>query len=254
MNALIIGFGEVGKAHWENLKEAYPDTLYYKDKDDTIYNTKQEPVGDFVEPLDVMMIATQCDPKDMSVFIKMVCDYDTKFCPKHIDILTTTPPGTAEKIQEILGEKYVKVTKSSIRGMHPNLSKFKCIPKHIGGLGAEILKGFYEKCGWECVTHQTSRAVELFHILNNIWYGANIMMATEAAKYCRHFAVDYMEFLKYRETNNSGFLKAGYPSKVSPILYPADKSIGGHCVVYASTTIPEDVLGPIAKLLKDYGK
>ena len=253
MNALIIGFGEVGKAHWENLKGTYPNNLYYKDIGPEIYNTRGESVGDLVEPVDIMMIATQCDPKNMGKFELMVAEYDTKFCPKIIDILTTTPPGTAERIQEIVGDR-VKVAKSTVRGTHPNLNKFKCIPKHIGGPGADTLKEFYEACGWGCITHETSRATELFHILNNIWYGANVMMATEAARYCRYFAVDYMEFLKYRESNNNGFIKAGYPSRVSPILYPADKQIGGHCVVYASTTIPESELGPIAKLLKEFNK
>ncbi len=251
MNALIIGFGEVGRAHFENLKDTYKDTLYYKDIGPEIYNASGECVGDFLEPLDIMMIATQCDPQDMSKFIKMVVDYDTIFCPKVIDILTTTPPGTAEEIQNKIGPG-AKVSRSSIRGMHPNLSKFKCIPKHIGGAGKDMLKEFYEKCGWECVTHETTRAVELFHILNNMWYGANVMFAAEAAKMCRAYAVDYMEFLKYRETNNIGFLKAGYPSKVSPIIYPPDGRIGGHCVCYAPTTIEDTILGPIGKLLRDW--
>jgi hypothetical protein len=64
--------------------------------------------------------------------------------------------------------------------------------------------------------------------------------------------VDWHEILKYRETNNSGFTKAGYPSKVSPILYPSGGKIGGHCVVYSATTIPDGKRGPLAKLLASY--
>jgi len=255
MNALIIGFGEVGRAHWENLKDTYPNSLYYKDIGPEIYNTKGEPVGDLVDPVDIMMISTQCDPADMSKFVEMVISYDLKFLPKHIDILTTTPPGTAEKIQKALGDR-VMVTRSSIRGMHGGkygIAPFlKDIPKHIGGLGADVLKEFYEKCGIKCYTHVKAKTVEMAHILNNFIYGVNIMAATEAYKYCRDYGIDYMEILKYRETQNEGFIKSGFPSKVSPVLTPAFGGIFGHCVVYSATTIDPELRGPLAKMLAGY--
>lgn len=252
MDALIIGFGEVGRAHWEVLRKTYCGTLYYKDKGPEIYSGGEVLPEGKLPVIDLLMIATQCDPADMFPFYDMVSEYYQMFKPRVIDILTTTPCGTTERLQEM----YVScpVCKSSTRGMHPNLSKFLTdIPKHIGGESADTLKDYYEAAGIPCITHKKGRAVELFHALNNFIYGINILAADECAKYCREFAVDYMEFLSYRQSNNDGFVKAGYPSKVSPILTPLNNNgVLGHCITYAPTTIPEDKRGPLAKMLAGY--
>lgn len=250
MNAIIIGFGEVGRAHWEVLKKEYPGQLFYKDKGYDVYDTDGKEVATLPK-INLMMIATQCDPNNMEPFYHMVADYEVNFCPEIIDILTTTPCGSAE----MLAEKYVTcpVNKSTIRGMHPYLHKFLMdIPKHIGGPSAELLKEYYEAAGIPCVTHTRSRATELFHVLNNSDYGVAIMKAQENYDACRHFGVDYMEWLKYKATNNEGFIKAGYPSKVSPILTPPGNGIFGHCVVYSATTIPEKIRGPLTNMLAHY--
>jgi UDP-N-acetyl-D-mannosaminuronate dehydrogenase len=139
--------------------------------------------------------------------------------------------------------------------MHPNLDKFLLdIPKHIGGAANVTLRDLYTKAGITCVLHNKSRTVELAHVLNNFLYGVNVMATDEAAKYCREFGVDWMEILEYRKTNNSGFVKAGFPSKVSPILYPSSNHIGGHCVTYAPTTIPKEMRGQLATMLANYNK
>lgn len=250
---ILIGMGEVGRAHFNVLRKVYGDNLYTKDKDDQLYDSNGNKWYANGKTFDIMLIATQCDPGHMEPFYKMVEGYANEYQPKVIDVLTTTPCGACDVIQERLIE--IQVNRSSIRGMHPNLDKFLYdIPKHIGGPARDELKAYYEGAGIDCVTHEKARAVELSHVLNNFIYGINVIAADECAKYCRDNGVDYMEFLGYRKTNNSGFMKAGYPSKVSPILYPSGGQVGGHCVTYAPTTIPEDRRGPLAKILADYNK
>ena len=253
MTGLIIGFGEVGRAHFENLKEVYSGDLFYKDKGPEIYNSKGEVVESCPRNA-ILMIATQCDPNNIEPFVDMVVGYYTKYSPFIIDILTTCPVNTCEAIAE---HTHIDIVcRSSTRGMHPNLAKFLIdIPKHIGGPQAEILKEYYEAAGWTCYTHEKARTVELQHIMNNIIYGANIMIWDEICKIARHYAVDIHELIKYRETNNSGFIKAGYPSKVSPILYPLNNApLGGHCIVYSATCIPDSIKGPIMGLLATFNK
>lgn len=252
MKALIIGLGEVGKAHFDVLSRVYCD-IYWKDVGDDVYDAHGKIVN--IQSFDLMLVATQCDPDNMGKFTDMVIDYDTKFNPSIIDILTTTPPTTAEKLQTILGKP---VCKSTIRGMHGDvrgLASFLLdIPKHIGGEdeAVETLARFYSTAGIECVTHSKARATELFHELNNSDYGVAVMKAQENYDLCRAFGVDYMEYLEYKKTNNSGFIKAGYPSKVSPILTPPNGPIGGHCVVYSATCIPERIRGPLMWLLAKF--
>jgi hypothetical protein len=250
---ILIGYGEVGRAHFEVLKKAYPGEIFYKDKENQLFDSGNNPWDSDGMGFDLMLVATQCDPKDMEPFYKMVDHYDIEYSPKVIDILTTTPVGACEEIQKRLGDD-VSVNRSSIRGMHPNLSKFLYdIPKHIGGPGKEELEAYYSKAGITCVLHEKPRLVEFAHKWNNIIYGIMVMATDECAEDARREAIDYMEFVKYRETNNTGFLKAGYPSKVSPVLYPSGGKIGGHCVTYAATTIPEEHRGPLVRMLADYG-
>lgn len=247
--ALLIGFGEVGQAHFKNLAKVYPNKIFYKDKEDTLFDSNGKEWRYDDEEFDLLLIATQCNPEDMGPFYKMVIDYAEKYKPKYIDILTTTPCGACDIIQE---RTDAQVSRSSIRGMHPNLDKFLIdIPKHIGG-GSPELKEYYEKAGITCVVHAKAKVVEFQHKWNNIIYGANVMITNECAKDARREGIDYMEFIPYRITNNSGFIKAGHPSKVSPILYPSGGGVGGHCVQYAATTIPKEHRGPITNLLAEY--
>jgi len=248
--ALIIGFGEVGRAHWKVLKEQYAGKLFYKDKGPEIYDTDQK-VVELKEYPDLLMIATQCDPNDIKSFCAMVYEYACRYMPGYIDILTTTPCGTVDELQSIIWS--ASITKSTIRGMHPCLDKFLIdIPKHIGGPCADKLKDYYGGAGVPCVTHAKARATELFHVLNNSDYGVATMKAQENYDLCRHYGVDYMEYLEYKKTNNKGFIKAGYPSKVSPILTPPNGPIGGHCVVYSASTIPQNIRGPLMDRLAIY--
>lgn len=250
---ILIGMGEVGRAHYNVLSKKYKGQIFYKDKGPEVFgeNGPIDPIHG--HKWDLMLIATQCDPQNMQPFYDMVCEYQREFKAGHIDILTTTPCGACDRLQELIPN--TPITRSSIRGMHPHLDKFLLdIPKHIGGPKAEMLKAFYEKAGITCVCHAKARVVEFQHKWNNIIYGTNVMITNECAADARREGIDYMEFLEYRKTNNIGFAKAGHPSKVSPILYPSGKGIGGHCVVYAATTIPEEHRGPITQLLANYNK
>jgi hypothetical protein len=251
MKTLVVGYGEVGRAHFNILSKAYPGQVFYKDKDKQVFDGMGQPCD--IEQVELMLIALQCDPKNMQPFIDTVVGYSKQFAPSIIDVLTTTPCGTVEQLQEAIG-MWAEVNKSSVRGLHPHLDKFLLdIPKHIGGPSTVELRAYYEGAGITCVTHEKARAVELFHVLNNFIYGINILAADEAAKYCRDFAIDYNEFLSYRKTNNDGFLKSGFPSKLSPILFPLNNAgVGGHCVKYSVTTIPDNIKGPLAKMLEEH--
>lgn len=249
---ILIGFGEVGQAHFKNLARVYPGKIFYKDKGEQIFDSNGKEWAYDGMGFDLMLIATQCDPNNMEPFYKMVGEYDAKFNPMYVDILTTTPCGACEELEEYC---HAIITKSTIRGMHPYLDKFlRDIPKHIGGPSADVMKGYYDRAGIDCVTHAKARATELFHVLNNSDYGVAIMKAKENYDLCRAYGISYMEWLKYKQTNNDGFIKAGYPDKVSPILTPPDGRIGGHCVCYSATTIPTDKRGPLMDMLSSYNE
>lgn len=140
-SALVVGYGEVGQAHYKVLRKVHKD-LYWKDIGPDVYDNV-----DSIQPyptsnlfrVDLLMIATQCDHdiEKIGPFMGMVKEYVEKYNPKVVDILTTCPPGTCDKISEFIG---MEVNRSTIRGSHPCLDKFLLdIPKHIGGPQAEQL-------------------------------------------------------------------------------------------------------------------
>jgi hypothetical protein len=254
-NILLVGFGEVGQAHFKVLKNAYYDRLFYKDKEDTIYDSYGHPCEEHPKQFDLLLIATQCDPANMEGFYGMVEDYDKQFNPQIIDILTTCPVGTCDELTRRMG---AIICRSTTRGMHGKgvgieffLTK---IPKHIGGPYAKELSALYGDAGIPCITHAQARAPELFHPLANSDYGIAIAKAQENYDLCRFYNVSYMEYLKYCQSNNDGFVEAGYPDKVKAILTPPMNSIGGHCVVYSANTFPREVRGPLMERLASYNE
>lgn len=233
MNTLIIGMGEVGKAHYKLLRDAYPTEC--KDIEDKKISSK----------IDIMHVCIRYSPD----FINIVQFYISEYKPSYINICTTVPPGTTK----VFGNN---ACHSTTRGLHPNLtSGLLNIKKHIGGPCSDLLKIYFENVGIKCVTHNMAITTELAHILNNTSYGINLMFADEMAKICRHYGVDYYEaVIKYTETNNEGFEKLDQKSKRRMILTPPNGHIGGHCVTQNAEMLSGELHTPLIGMLAQYNK
>lgn len=231
MRTLVIGMGEVGRAHYDLLNKSM-EGIYSRDikVDDSL----------LPEQFDLLIICIRYTDD----FIDIVKNYEIRYKAKFINVCTTVPVGTCEK----LGVNYVH---STTRGIHPNLEEgLLQIPKHIGGEYSELIANFFRKAGINCITHLRSRTTELAHILNNCAYGVNLMLADELQKICRNYGVDYFEaVMLYTHTNNIGFVNLDNASKVRMILTPPNKKIGGHCVTMSANLIePEKRTEMIDKL------
>jgi UDP-N-acetyl-D-mannosaminuronate dehydrogenase len=167
--------------------------------------------------------------------------------PEYVNVLTTVPPGTTEKIR-------YDACHSTTRGLHPNLKEgLLTIPKHIGGPRARQIATIYRKSGIRCVVNVTAKTTEVAHILNNIAYGVNLVLADEMQGVCRHYGVDYYDsVMRYTETNNEGYTDLGHPSKVRMVLTPPNGNIGGHCVKMSAGLIPEENRGTLINTLAKY--
>jgi UDP-N-acetyl-D-mannosaminuronate dehydrogenase len=241
LKTIIIGVGEIGSALQSILSKAYPHQVWALD----IIQEKTYLEG-CPPTIDVMHICL----RHSQDFNKQVKEYVEKYKPQIVNICTTAPVGTTESF----GKR--NFVHSTTRGLHPNLiTGLVAIPKHVGGdlQYARILSAYFNKAGVECVLHNCSATTELLHILNNVHYGINLIFADEAAKLCREYGVDYLDYLAYTQTNNRGYVALGHDSKVRPILTPPNGRIGGHCVVMSANLIPQDKRNVLVNHLAHYG-
>lgn len=233
---LIVGMGEVGTAHYKVLAPHY--------------NVQVRDVGPatIISPIDIMHVAIP-SPTNLNVWLGTVDSYIDAYKPAVIDILTTVPPGTCRKLGP-------NVVHSTTRGLHPNLDLgLTTITKHIGGPKAPEVAAYFRKAGVSCVAHLQPETTELCHILHNISYGVSLMFADEAARICRQYGVDYIEYMRYLDTHNAGWQKLDHSSKIRQILTPPNGHIGGHCIVQnAQMLAPRLKDSPLVSLLADYNK
>lgn len=234
---LIIGLGEVGKAHYEVLKEK--NEVWGKDVGEEFITNSKNPKPDNV---DLMLICTRWGEK----WREITEGYIKTFRPKILNICSTVPIGTTEFFGPY-------ATHGTTRGLHPDLAKgLLAIKKHIGGGAAPDIKMIFEASGIACEIHRKARTTELLHILNNCHYGINILFAQEAYELCRTYGVDYYDYMKYTESNNDGYMALGHKTKVRTICTPPGKKIGGHCVSMSANLINESERGALISSLASY--
>lgn len=248
MKVLIIGYGEVGSAHADLLARRHDVKAFDVDPDKVPdrYKTSAEEMEGWP---DFLLIAFP----DMENFVKIARDVVKKHRPKiAVNILSTVKPGTCEKV----GEIFLHVCHSTTRGLHPDLkSGLLTIPKHVSGPGAESLASLYRSVGMRCITHERAVTTEVAHILNNVAYGVNLVLADEMSKICRAYGVDYVQaVMAYTSTNNEGYERLDHRSKNRMILTPPNGKIGGHCVTMSANLIPEKIRPPMIDIVAKYGK
>jgi UDP-N-acetyl-D-mannosaminuronate dehydrogenase len=240
---LVVGFGEVGAAHAnviarvpsrevravDIIPEKVPEAFRLKDEN--------------YQP-DVLLMAMRYEPG----YVEKARGYIEKFKPQMVNVLSTVPPGTCAQIGSF-------VTHSTTRGLHPHLEDgLLNIVKHVGGETADQMSRFYGIAGIRCFTHKLAKTTEVAHILNNVAYGVNLMLADEMQKMCREYGVDYFQaVMGYTATNNDGYQALDQASKVRMILTPPNGRIGGHCLTHSAGLISPEKRTPLMKMLAEYG-
>jgi UDP-N-acetyl-D-mannosaminuronate dehydrogenase len=261
VKTLIIGMGEVGRAHFDILNRRY-ETWGYDIRGGW---TPPNKPGTFLtnsdgspryKDFEVLHIATPF----MDKFENMVANYAVEHeTLKLISILTTVPPGTSRKVQEFTS---VPTCHSTTRGLHPNLEQgLRNIPKHAGGDGSDKLAFYFDAAGIKCAYHATAETTEVAHLLMNLEYAVLLAFADESARVCRLYGVDFIEaVIAYKGSYNHGFAKLGHPKKARPILTPPNGRIGGHCLVQNAEMLAPllekaGVDAPLIGLIRErYGK
>lgn len=234
MRGIILGAGEIGSAYYEILSRHYPTYRL-----DIRPELRDDPLPSKCDILHVCL-------RYSDGWESAVNEAIDQFEPSLINVMTTTPPGTSEK----LGPRAVH---STTRGLHPHLRDgILATPKHIGGPKAEEVASYFIGVGLECITHPFAKTTELAHLLSNAQYATAVLFADEMEKICRHYGTDYFEtVMLYAQSHNKGYRAMGLNSKLRAILTPPYGKPGGHCIALAGELLEDEAIGPQIRLLRE---
>jgi len=206
-NALVIGYGEVGKAIASIF--CITDTL-------DILNGKGSVTQLQYDFIHICFGWTEH-------FESEVKEYQDLYKPQFTIIHSTVPVGTSKRLGAI---------HSPIRGMHPNLEEgIRTHTKFLGGPDATRLAEYFRDFGLRIMLCDKSEATELGMLLGTECYRINIEFAKYAKELCDKHGVCYNEsYTLFAQEYNEGWTRLGRPEYIRQVLVPIAGQIGGHCL------------------------
>ena len=188
-NALIIGYGVVGKAFEEILSQAGVMS-------DILDPSKGRSVDPIRHTYNILHICFPCYKEHE--FINYCVDYITRFKPKYVLIHSTIGIFTADKIIEQLGFHSVKLFHIPIRGVE--LHGAEGIKNFISFVGPAEGKKHYmdnflcrylDKLGMKNEWVESARESALGKLVGTTWYGMNIAFANLIKKITDRFDISF---------------------------------------------------------------
>ncbi len=217
---LIIGLGEIGSPLYEIVKSVYPkaDWLDIEPK-----KVRDDPA--------IIHVAFPCN--DQKKFVSAVKQYLSRFKPELVIIESTAPPGTTNKIKEVVSRKFMLVH-SPLRGnVNEGVKKgLLGYTKYIGPIdkeSGETAREYYTTLGIRTFICDSPRETELAKLWETTYKAVMISVFQEIARNCRRIDANYDQvtnFLKSTEDESKNIF--GYVH-TRPIMYPG--YIGGHCII-----------------------
>lgn len=231
---LIVGYGEIGKALFDNFNLESTCEVY--DPNIPFFSNKPK--------INSKLICLHiCFPFSKN-FVQDVKKYIKKFNPEFTVIHSTVPVGTCRKIGK-------KVVHSPVVGIHPNLTEsINIFTKFLGCSDKETLAeaaDHFRRNGLTVYVFDKPETTELMKILCTTNYGLNIEFTKEVKRLCDKYNVPFEAFTIWNNNYNEGYEKLGHPEYHRYNLIPLMKNIGAHCVLPNCDLLND----PFTKLIKD---
>lgn len=230
MEAIVIGYGEIGKAVAEVFKIQ-----------DWIDITKRNTNKDAYDILHVSIPYS-------SNFADIVNDYIDVYKPIVTIVHSTVAIGTMSKIK---GDR----VHAPVRGRHDKLAlAIMTFTMHISSNADPILvRNYFEGAGINIEFTFPFEVTEAAKLLSLLQYGMNIEFARYAESICSLIPIITKErayklaIEAYTRTYNKGVFELEGTKFFKPILSPPKGKIGGHCVLPAIKILNEQVPDNILK-------
>ena len=217
MTDLIVGYGEVGQALMEVLKERHSIEVH------------DPPKGlEYYAPINEYEWMHVCIPYT-DTFVETVTSYIKLFRPSHIVIHSTVAVGTTRRIA------HDNITYSPVRGIHPNIARYiREFPKWFATTDDEdAVLSYFQPCGISMRRAPSIESLEWMKLFETTEYGYRIVLWQEIERQAE--MPEVRGFATKEEVMNA--MKEWLFEKrkvydgdrgLVPIMFGG--SIGGHCV------------------------
>lgn len=215
MRAVLIGYGEIGKAVKKVFGKAH--------KIDVVPCEGSEIPEKYY---DVMLVAIPYSDN----FVDIIKHYLNFIEVSTIIVFSTTQIGTCSQLGAI---------HSPVEGKHPNLAEsILKMPRWLGGRD-QMAIDFVKQAGLEVKVVNKPEITEALKLTSTTLYGVNITFAAYRKQIADSLGMDFKNFIEFDKDYNELYKQMGMPQFSRYLLTPPEGVIGGHCVV------------PNAKILKE---
>lgn len=235
MNAVLVGYGEVGVGVCQVLQEHH--NLDIEDPPKNIHSQQTK--------CDVLLIAIPYN----KYFIPAVARYKKRFNPKATVIFSTVPIGTSRKLGAV---------HSPIEGRHDNMAEsFRRFPRWIGGVPEDMeedILRFFEVAGLRVWVTRMSETTEFMKLQSLAHYGIEVQWERDCKEMADQIGFDY-NILKIYNQDYNNLVEANGQSKYRrPIMNHTEGKIGGHCVLPGMALLQDKMNNPfVDRILKENG-
>ncbi len=247
--SLIIGNGEVGSSLKRVLDKRDKIRRYFLQRKSCVIDIRDK---DFQKKLnnDVCECLHICFPYSKS-FIKDCLRYITSFEPILCVIHSSIPVGITEKIHSLI-KTPVHIVHSPVRGQHPKLAK--SLQTFVKYVGTRDYKAYQlakkEMSNMKTEWFKDSKTTELGKLLDTSYYGLCISWHREMKRICDHFGISFENAVSdFNKTYNAGYKKLR-PNVIRPVLFPPERKIEGHCVVFNAKLLFKQIRSKFLELIK----
>lgn len=232
INALIIGYGEIGRG----LYSAYSDT-HAIDVYDIAF--KELPEGKY----DLLLIAIPYSDE----FVEIVNGYRKEYHPRATIIFSTVPVGTTSCI--------MGAVHSPVEGKHPMLAdSIRLARRWVGGYNKTV-ENFFKEAGVKPVFVDRPEYTEFMKLSSTTLYGLNIAYAKYRKEVCDKLGLDYEHIKQFDADYNKLYQDLGMPQYQRYILdAPPIDGIKGHCILENLVLLYEQYPSELIREIFSLGK
>lgn len=211
MKALLVGYGEVGKAIYNVTTRVH--TMRICDPGQGF------PWDPCIERQDVLVVAIPWSEG----FIKAVREYQAAVSPKATIICSTVPVGTC---------RLLNATHMPVEGKHPDIhDDLMMNDANWVGDPTTVALDFIAATGLRVRLVQRSEWTEFLKLRSLAYFGLCIEFARTTERIANRLCMPRRMPRTYDEDYNALLRKRGDRHLQRPELDPPEKAIGGHCVL-----------------------
>ncbi len=209
MKAILIGYGEIGRAVYNVFIQAH-------EIDVCDIKLEKRPIGKY----EIMLVAIPYSEE----FVRLVKEYQDQYKTNAIIIFSTVAIGTTSQIPNAVH--------SPVEGKHPELdTSISIMPRWVGGWNETVRRFFSPFCWMEVKICERPEMTEFIKLRSTSLYGVNIEFARYTKMVCDVLEIDYEKVNEFDRDYNELYKRLGMPDYQKYILYPPEGKIGGHCVL-----------------------